>query len=541
MTSELPDVFPSPFNNQPHPLAVEAARDLQSRLPDLTDSLHDFSASDGGKMLGVLIVKNSPGKLHYLAGFSGMLGGRWQVDGFVPPVFEISVFQQLLSSGQQALDTIALEVTAIEQSEAHKRAVIEKGAVVAEAESAITALISLHRERREKRRIQRDQYPHDAKLISDLAHQSRADKKERQSLRRQMNDLAQSADKKLQHYTDALRQLAHRRSDLSAQLQKKLFDCYRIPAIDAKEISLRNLFPDSRPPGGAGDCAAVKLLNAAIRRKLTPVCLAEFWWGSDAGLRRHGCFYAACRSKCRPILPYMLQGLPVTRPVHEVAAYYPAKQPETVYEDESIVVVSKPAGMLSVPGQSIIDSVESRLRQRYPYTDNKTLLLHRLDQATSGLMLAARNARAYKSLQHQFQRRTVDKTYIAKLASTSLPENGEITLPLRVDLDDRPRQIVCFTHGKQALTRYRVTDVGPGASMVEFKPVTGRTHQLRVHAAHPDGLNAAIVGDELYGTTSERLFLHAQSLSFKHPISGEHMSFTHPAPFSEKVPVQGQT
>lgn len=159
MTSELPDVFPSPFNNQPHPLAVEAARDLQSRLPDLTDSLHDFSASDGGKMLGVLIVKNSPGKLHYLAGFSGMLGGRWQVDGFVPPVFEISVFQQLLSSGQQALDTIALEVTAIEQSEAHKRAVIEKGAVVAEAESAITALISLHRERREKRRIQRDQYP----------------------------------------------------------------------------------------------------------------------------------------------------------------------------------------------------------------------------------------------------------------------------------------------------------------------------------------------------------------------------------------------
>lgn len=527
----IPDVFPSPFENQPHALAVQAALELQARLPSLTSGLHDFTRENSGKMLGVLVVRDRQGRLDYLSGFSGMLGGRWLVDGFVPPVFDYDTFVPLLKAGEATLDQITQELHALQQSSVYKSALQQHTSANEYAVSALRQLAEQHRARKQHRHSRRQSCGADHSLMAALAQQSRDDKRQRQQLQREIKVLQQQATQQLQPVIDEITALKRRRQSFSSHLQRQLFDCYVIPGVGVDPVPLRHLFTGSQPPGGAGDCAAVKLLNAAIKQQLTPICLAEFWWGRRFGLRQHGQFYPACRSKCRPILPHMLGRLPVSIPVHEQQPDFAADLPATIYQDNDIVIINKPHGMLSVPGQSIVDSVEARLRQRYPQTDNKTLLLHRLDQATSGVMLAAKNARAYKALQHQFQSRTVDKTYLAEVSSTQLADQGQITLPLRVDLEDRPRQIVCYQHGKSSLTHFKVLQVGDHSSLVEFKPVTGRTHQLRVHAAHPHGLNAPILGDELYGHAADRLHLHAKTLSFTHPLTGCRVSFSAPVPF----------
>ncbi len=483
-------------------------------------------------MFGVLVVQNTNGHIGYLAGYSGMLGGRWNQPGFVPAVFDEAQFNRLLNTGQLVIDDIENQINTLTRSEAYQSVLDGKADVLAKSTQQQKSLRDQHRQRKLQRRQIRALYPHDPIRLEQLAQQSREDKKARRALSLQVEAQTRVADQQLQPFTQSLNALEKRRKNYSAQLQKALFDCYLIPSVAAGKTSLRSLFPDKLPPGGAGDCAAVKLLNAAIARELKPLCVAEFWWGAESGLRRHQRFYPACRSKCRVILPHMLSGLAVSVPVHEVNPGFADSLPETVFEDDTLVVVCKPQGMLSVPGHAIEDSVESRLRRRYPRTDNKTLLLHRLDQATSGLLVAAKSARAYKQLQHQFQQRLVDKTYMAILASTALPAEGEITLPLRVDLDDRPRQMVCHKHGRQALTKFKVLQVSGNVSLVELTPVTGRTHQLRVHAAHPDGLNAPIVGDELYGQSAGRLYLHAQTLAFTHPLNDRRMSFTAPLPFN---------
>jgi tRNA pseudouridine32 synthase/23S rRNA pseudouridine746 synthase len=525
-------VFPSPFDNQPHPLARQAASDLQRQLTGLTDKLHQFHVPHGGKMLGVLVVRDHHGALGYLAGFSGMLGNRWYVDGFVSPVFDQHRFLPLLASGESTIENLDTAMQQVLHSEDYRTAVTEEARMQRESQADITALRQQHQRQRQRRHELRLNCADDATLMQKLAAQSRNDKLVRQQLQQSARQQLQSAAERVQPFNQQLNALRQQRKAYSAKLQRQLFDCYRIASLGAESVSLRSLFRDKLPPGGAADCAAVKLLSTAIHSQLTPVCLAEFWWGADQGLRRHGRYYPACRSKCRPILPHMLQGVAVTVPAHEAAVEFPPQQPEFVFEDDSLVVLAKPAGMLSVPGQTITDSVETRLRARFPSTDNKTLLLHRLDQATSGLMVAAKSAKSYKQLQHQFQRRLVEKIYIANLAATALPAQGEITLPLRVDLDDRPRQRVCREYGKPSLTRFRVLCTGGHTSTVEFKPVTGRTHQLRIHAAHPQGLNAPIVGDVLYGSAADRLHLHAASLAFTHPLSGERMCFTLPVPFN---------
>lgn len=321
---------------------------------------------------------------------------------------------------------------------------------------------------------------------------------------------------------------------LLAQIQ----DSYAFADARGTVRALRDLFAPAEPPAGAGDCAGPKLLAHAYALGLTPVAMAEFWWGapSATGDRRAGVFYAACRGKCLPILTHMLGGLPADPPPLFGAAAFGPDEPRVVFEDAHLVVVVKPSGMLTVPGRSaaLQDCVVQRLRARYPEATGP-LVVHRLDLDTSGLVLAAKSLAVATALQRLFSRREVVKHYVAWLDGDVAGEHGHITLPLRVDVDDRPRNIHDPVYGKPAHTEWRVLERAHGRTRVQFTPHTGRSHQLRVHAAHPAGLDAPIVGDRLYGRTppdeDDRLLLHAEHLAFVHPVTGGPVVVEAAAPF----------
>ena len=327
---------------------------------------------------------------------------------------------------------------------------------------------------------------------------------------------------------------AEEHKQMSQELQIWLFQQYRLlnakgEVHDLVEIwndyhsapRIREKFP--LPPGGTGDCCAPKLLQYAYQQGFQPVCMAEFWWGdSPKGIiRHHGQYYPACRGKCLPVLTWMLQGLQVDPdPDKEPHARHDV---EIVYEDEALAVVNKPSGMLSAPGRTEHYSVATWAQERWP----GSMIVHRLDMMTSGLLIVAKTAESYHHLQDQFTARTVKKKYLALVEGTPRNEHGVIDLPLSSDPMNRPLQMVDTGHGKRAITEYRVLHSGQH-SLLALWPHTGRTHQLRVHCAHPDGLGCPIVGDELYGKKADRLYLQAQAISFINPSTGkwQHIELT---------------
>ena len=327
----------------------------------------------------------------------------------------------------------------------------------------------------------------------------------------------------------------------SQQLQLWLFDQYRFLNAHGERRRLVDVWQDYHcserirkkyplPPGGTGDCCAPKLLQYAYSQGLKPLCMAEFWWGPSpkTEVRQHGQFYPACRGKCKPVLTWMLQGLDVDPNPEEVFGQ-PRLDITVVYEDDHLIIVNKPSGLLSVPGRVGSYSVATILSQRYP----GCLLAHRLDMGTSGLMVAAKSRDVYRSLQQQFSDHTIRKCYVALLDTSLHPspftihQKGTISLPLLCDPINRPRQVVDYEHGKEAVTDYEMID----DRRVRLYPHTGRTHQLRMHCAHPDGLGCPIVGDELYGRPADRLYLHAERLELTHPVTRERMVFEQKADF----------
>ena len=327
----------------------------------------------------------------------------------------------------------------------------------------------------------------------------------------------------------------------SQQLQLWLFDQYRFLNAHGERRRLVDVWQDYHcserirkkyplPPGGTGDCCAPKLLQYAYSQGLKPLCMAEFWWGPSpkTEVRQHGQFYPACRGKCKPVLTWMLQGLDVDPNPEEVFGQ-PRLDITVVYEDDHLIIINKPSGLLSVPGRVGSYSVATILSQRYP----GCLLAHRLDMGTSGLMVAAKSRDVYRSLQQQFSDHTIRKCYVALLDTSLHPspftihQKGTISLPLLCDPINRPRQVVDFEHGKEAVTDYEMID----DRRVRLYPHTGRTHQLRMHCAHPDGLGCPIVGDELYGRPADRLYLHAERLELTHPVTRERMVFEQKADF----------
>ena len=367
--------------------------------------------------------------------------------------------------------------------------------------------------------------------MSELASLSQQDKREYLQLKLQSKTLLLEAAAQIdRRYRDNISQLIAQRKALSQSFNEQLFDTYQLKNSLGDIAATRSLFDGNKAPSGAGDCAAPKLLQSAVHQHLKPLALAEFWWGRPpkTGVRHHGNFYPPCRGKCHPILPFMLKGLDIE--TSEGSLKRESLRPVIVYEDADIVVVNKPPDLLSIPGKQESHSVLSWLRTKYPNATG-ALLVHRLDMATSGLLLAAKTSQAHKHLQRQFVNRSVEKRYLAVLSKVLVQEEATIDLPMRVDLDDRPRQIVCYEHGKMATTRMQVISRDHQSTRVYFYPVTGRTHQLRVHAAHCQGLSAPIVGDDLYGTRAERLLLHAQMLRFIHPTTSETMQVFAPEPF----------
>ena len=533
--AELPARFPSPFDRAAvHPLARRAAGELIAEL-------RGFGALDepgGGKMFGVLVVAAPDGTVGYLRGFSGMLGGTWDVPGFVPAAFDVAARDAVWLDGEREMHAREDQLRALDEDPATQAARADAAALAARHAAASDAMRARHGAARAARHARRAAGPDEAALHA-LAQESRADTAERRRL-----DAAQAAERaeteaRVAELEARRAALVEARAARSRTLLVEIHDAYRFASGRGTWRSLRELFAPDAPPGGAGDCAAPKLLAYAYRAGLRPLALAEVWWGAPprTGGRHAGSFYPACRGKCGPILAHMLDGLDADPPPLFGAARVDPAEPRTVYEDRWIAIVEKPCGLLSVPGRSgaLRDSVQTRLRARYPDATGP-LVVHRLDLDTSGLLLAARDEATYTALQRAFARREIDKRYVAWLdgeLAAALGDHGVIELPLRVDLDDRPRQIVDPLHGKPAVTSWRVLERAPRRTRVELTPHTGRTHQLRVHAAHPLGLAAPIVGDRLYGRGDEdaRLLLHAASLAFTHPHTGERIAVSSPPPF----------
>jgi len=535
-TDEIPAVMPSPFENMPHPLARKACEMLMQKLSGDQHGLRDFSHH--GKMFGVLVVKAGDGHIGFLSGFSGMINGLWQLPGFVPQLFELAEHENYLNAGNDQLAALTKQIALLENSDQREKLQQDLSHLQAERDLALGELKQRHRDAKAQRKQQRltlqqltDADAQQSQMRA-LALASQHHKREFTNATLAWQERVKILQQQLDTIEAQITSLKSQRTERSRQLHKVLFATYQLHNFCGKQKPISACF-DGMPPAGAGDCAGPKLIHYARKHRLQPLALGEFWWGASpsTGIRHHAHFYPACRGKCRPILSFMLQGLAVEdEPDH--AQDIDISEPKVVYEDEFLLVVNKPSGLMSAPGKSVKDCVYNRLLKRYP-EHPELRLVHRLDMATSGLLLVAKTLQANKFLQRQFIQRSVEKRYEAIL-SKRLPADqleGEINLPLTVDLNDTPRQMVSLEYGRSAKTRWQVLSFEGETTRVWFYPHTGRTHQLRVHASHKDGLNAAIVGDALYGQEGERLMLHAQRLCFNHPISRERLEFEVPAPF----------
>ena len=593
-----PRQFTYPFCYEVDPLAEAASLELQRYIADA-----DLMSTEKGcgKMFGVLVVEyeDESGALQrgFLAAYSGLLGGRNDWPYFVPPVFDAQQPDGHFKRTEREISAINSEIAAIENDAEYLQSVEQheqtKKRLQAEVD-AFKAEVDAAKVRRDARRKSGE--PLSEEEQAEMIRESQFMKAE---LRRRRKAMEQANSTLHIPHSTFLKSLQRKRKQMSDELQRWLFSAYRMLNAKGEERDLIDIFREythAMPPAGAGDCCAPKLLQYAYLHHLRPVCMAEFWWGESPAseIRHHLHYYPACRSKCLPILTHMLKGLDVAP--NPLAQKRHTAEPRVLYADEYIMVVDKPAGMLSVPGKAesvrseFSDSANISVEEYFANlqlptnsqlpteqftigeadnsklkTQNSKFLkaAHRLDMDTSGLLVLARTEQAYVELQRQFASRETVKRYEAVLSgvptqnsklktqNSSTQPSGcleAISLPLIADINDRPRQRVDMEHGKPALTLYNIVEVravdantavaytikkvDKGRTLIHLYPKTGRTHQLRVHCAHPLGLACPILGDPLYGTErADRMYLHAAELTFRHPITGEPMHFLSPSGF----------
>jgi tRNA pseudouridine32 synthase/23S rRNA pseudouridine746 synthase len=534
-----PEKFTFPFYYKPHPLTEIAAAELQHYLDTHPDLDHNFGlsphSSEGaiGKMFGVLVVQSDDGRIGYLSAFSGKLAGSNDHPKFVPPVFNMLTEHGFFRKEEERINAVNSQLSSIESDESYLRLKANLAHISVQSAAEIGALKEMLKTAKEARkRARAEQKPRlteqeYALFEAELIRQSQHDGRRLRTLTEKWKQLSTEAAASLASFESRIEALKAERKERSAALQEQLFEQYVFLNKTGKGKSLKDIFSETafgQPPAGAGECATPKLLQAAFGAGYKPLAMAEFWWGASpkSEIRKHGQFYPACTGKCKPILAHMLEGMPLDENPF-LKASQAGRELQIVYEDEHLLVVNKPSGLRSVPGVDVMDSVYCRLKRLL--VDTEPLIVHRLDMDTSGLLVVAKTPHAQRHLQRQFLRRTVSKRYTALLSKAIDDSEGTITLPLCADPFNRPRQLVCFESGKKSITRWKAIDRKAAETRVHFWPLTGRTHQLRMHAAHELGLNAPIVGDDLYGISATRLCLHAAELAFVHPATKERMRF----------------
>ena len=599
----LPEKFTYPFHYTPHPLCVLAAEEVKEYIASRKEWQEELAS---GKMFGVLIVQtnnritnNEENQIGYLAAFSGNLDGKNLHPYFVPPVYDLLQPEGFFKIEEEQISAINIRIRELENSSSYLDSK-EKWKIETEQAKAVLnqakAELKMAKEAREIRRQSSPELSEEEQ--ASLIRESQYQKAEYKRLEKEWKKRLEELETEVRHFDIEIERLKTERKERSAALQRKLFEQFRMLNAQGEVKDLYTIFEQTVqkvPPAGAGECALPKLLQYAYLHQLKPLAMAEFWWGDSPKneIRHHGYYYPSCKGKCEPILQHMLQGLEVDEnsllnPVHE------EEELEIVFEDEWLLVVNKPAGMLSVPGKAEDrDSVYHRLKKKYPEATGP-MIVHRLDMATSGLLLVAKTKKVHQDLQAQFANRSIKKRYVAvldgaiikteketkpiaekaillaketvstkKTAKAERTRNtGRIELPLCLNPLDRPRQMVSSEHGKEAITEYqiiseseRITSESENTfnesnridelersinesrkyTRIVFYPLTGRTHQLRVHAAHPEGLGCPILGDELYGKKADRLYLHAEYIEFRHPIYGDILCIQKEADFHKKI------
>ena len=516
-----PQQFTYPFCYEPHPLCIAAANEVREYIkqhPEWHDELSN------GKMFGVLVVNGQWSMVNnfaFLAAFSGTLDGKTQHEYFVPPVFDLMAPGCYFQEEEAAISAINHQIEALQAFSAGTRSCVSSPTLLRqEMEAELAAFKQLMQQHKAERDAQRkNSSPFKGELEGVFIRQSQHEKAEYRRLKQAWEQRIFEAEAPLREQQEQIEQLQKERHERSIALQQWLFRQFVFLNALGEEKALPELFAPAVPPSGAGECCAPRLLQAAYKEGLQPLCMAEFWVGASPidEIRHDGHFYPACNSKCRPILRHMLKGLNVEPNPLLADRERLISQLHIIYNNEEMAVVSKPAGMLSVPGKDDQPSVQEVMRQKFPQATGP-LIVHRLDMDTSGLMLISLTEEKYHELQDLFLHRRIHKVYHALLEKEmSVGQEGDISLPLRPDFNDRPRQLVDHKHGKPAQTHYRVLENRDGHALVELHPITGRTHQLRVHCAHSLGLGNPIVGDRLYGKPAERLMLHAKSIKIETP------------------------
>ena len=541
----LPEKFTYPFHYTPHPLCVLAAEEVKEYIASRKEWQEELAS---GKMFGVLIVQtdngitnNEENQIGYLAAFSGNLDGKNLHPYFVPPVYDLLQPEGFFKIEEEQISAINIRIRELENSGSYLDSKEKWKIETEQAKAVLNQAKAELKMAKEAREIRRQSSPElSGEEQASLIRESQYQKAEYKRLEKEWKKRLEELETEVRYFDIEIERLKTERKERSAALQRKLFEQFRMLNAQGEVKDLYTIFEQTVqkvPPAGAGECALPKLLQYAYLHQLKPLAMAEFWWGDSPKneIRHHGYYYPSCKGKCEPILQHMLQGLevdenPLLNPVHE------EEELEIVFEDEWLLIVNKPAGMLSVPGKAEDrDSVYHRLKKKYPEATGP-MIVHRLDMATSGLLLVAKTKKVHQDLQAQFANRSIKKRYVAVLDGIVLSERtGRIELPLCLNPLDRPRQIVSKEYGKEAITEYKIISESEKIidesersineprkyTRIVFYPLTGRTHQLRVHAAHPEGLGCPILGDELYGKKADRLYLHAEYIEFRHPIYGD--------------------
>ena len=528
----LPERFTYPFCYTPHPLCVMAAEEVQNYLSKQSDWQEELSQ---GKMFGVLIVQTEDGSIGYLTAFSGILAGKNIHPYFVPPVYDLLQPQGFFKIEEGNISAINRRIRRLEEDKKYIDLRSNLTQTTQSAQDALSIAKTQLKEAKDKRELLRKTGQLNAKEEAELIRENQFQKAEYKRLERSWKDKIASLQVEAGNWEKQIQELKAERKVRSAALQQQLFEQFRMLNYRGEVKTLRDIFEQTvhkTPPAGAGECAAPKLLQQAYLHHWKPIAMAEFWWGNSPKneVRHHGYYYPACKGKCEPILRHMLQGLEVEANPMQQEAERGNEKLNIVYEDQWLLIINKPAGMLSVPGKERQTSIYDLARKAYPEADGP-MIVHRLDMATSGLLIIAKDKKTHQHLQAQFKNRSIRKKYIALLDGIVPEDEGTIELSLCPNPLDRPRQMVDTQYGKPAITYYQVLERTDKYTRIALYPHTGRTHQLRVHAAHPSGLHCPIIGDELYGKKDKRLYLHAESIEFTHPVNGQSMCITEKADF----------